>query len=86
MKIQIQNPIQQEIADSFFSSHEHSLNFQIEVISVRPEKTEGFTISATRSGSTITATIGIDLDHSLRYALNRLFSWSATNEKKLDVN
>jgi hypothetical protein len=86
MKIQVQNSNQQEIADSFFSTHEYSLDFEIEVIPARPEKIEGFTISASRSGSSISATIGVALDHSLRYALNRVLSWSATSEENLEVN
>ena len=86
MKLDLRNPLQQEIADAFFSTHTVKGDYEISVVAARPTQLEGFTIKASRSGSTITATIGLALDHSLRYALNRLASWSATSESTLEVN
>lgn len=86
MAIACQNTSQQVIADSFFSNRPHPHDFQIEVITAQPSKPEGFIINATRNGSIITATIGIESDHSLRYALNKLLAWSATDEKNLAAN
>ena len=80
------NAKQQEIADAFWSSHSSELDFSIEVINGQPDKTEGYILKAARNGDSITATINISTDHSLRYALNRLFSWSKTVDATLEVN
>ena len=76
---------QQNIADTFLSAPHPDLNFEVTVVAARPTKLEGYTIEATRNGSTVSATIGIALDHSLRYALNHLLRWAAGSEKKLSV-
>lgn len=86
MNIVTLNSQQQDIADTFWSDHKTDLNFEITVVSSRPTQLEGYTISASRNGSTIAATVGIALDHSLRYALNHLLRWSAGAEKKLTVD
>jgi len=83
MKIVTLNSHQQEIADNFFSIHSHSFDFQINVISTRPQQLEGFTINASRTGTSITATIGIAQDHALRYGLNHLLAWAKSDEKSL---
>lgn len=86
MKITTQNMRQQQILDEFFSTHESSLEFQISINSARPTKLEGYTLNATRKGDVVHASIGIALDHSLRYALNRLMSWATTTEEELSVD
>lgn len=79
------NSHQQEIADAFWADHGTKLSFEIKVVSSRPANLEGYTIEATRNGSAVSATIGIALDHSLRYALNHLLRWSQGSEKELKV-
>jgi len=86
VKIDVKNPHQQEIADSFFSTHSTAADMQINVTSARPNNLEGYTIKASRKGATISATIGIALDHSLRYALNHLNSWANGNQAELDID
>ena len=86
MKLDLRNTLQQEIADAFFASHRVVGEFEICVVAARPTKLEGFTIKAERTGSSISATIGLAQDPSLRYALNRLLAWSASNETTLDIN
>ena len=79
------NSHQQEIADAFWADHSTQLSFEIKVVSSRPANLEGYTIEATRNGSTVSATIGIALDHSIRYALNHLLRWSQGSDKELKV-
>ena len=86
MKVVTLNSVQQEIVDHFFSIHGIDGDFQINVVAARPTKLEGFTINASRKGGLIEATIGIALDHSVRYALNRLVAWSKTDEATLIVD
>lgn len=86
MNLKTQNPTQQEIAENFFKLHPVETIDVITVQAARPIKLEGYTISASRSDKGVSATIGIALDHSLRYALNRLKSWLATNELELDID
>lgn len=80
------NALQQQIAETFWKDHYTDLTFEIEVIASRPTKLEGFTISANRHGSVVNATIGIALDHSLRYALNHLLKWSSGSGNELRVD
>jgi hyaluronoglucosaminidase len=86
MKIAVENQHQQEIADSFFSSHPSTSDLQIIVSKARPGKLEGYTIKASRKGATISGTISIALDHSLRYALNYLNSWAKGDQAELDID
>jgi hyaluronoglucosaminidase len=86
MNLKTQNPTQNEIAENFFKLHPIETIDVITVKAARPIKLEGYTISASRSEKGVSATIGIALDHSLRYALNRLNSWLATNELELDID
>jgi hyaluronoglucosaminidase len=50
----------------------------------RTEKVEGFAISAKRSGNQVEATVGLTLEHSLRYALNALRTWLDTDASELE--
>ena len=71
-------PAQAALAAAFADRHAQSflgLTVEINLSKVRTEKVEGFIISATKSGSQISAQVGITLDHVLRYALNALRSW-----------
>ncbi len=85
MTINTQNSIQEKIAEEFLATHS-SAELQVKVTSAPPTKIEGYTLNATRKGDVVHATIGIALDHSLRYALNRLISWAATSEVELYVD
>ena len=86
MKTITLNSLQQEIADTFWSEHPTTSKFEVKVTASRPTKLEGYTIQASRNGSEISATIGIALDHSLRYALNHLLRWATGDEKTLSVD
>jgi hyaluronoglucosaminidase len=51
----------------------------------RIEKVEGFSISAKRSGNQVEATVGLTLEHSLRYALNALGTWLNTDATEFEL-
>ena len=65
------------------SLREHEISITIKA--QRLEKVEGFSISASRSGNAVEATIGLTLEHSLRYALNALRTWLGTGEIALEL-
>jgi hyaluronoglucosaminidase len=84
--IQTVNPQQQAIANEFFKTHPTNINFQITVSAARPTKLEGYTLVANNSSDKVVASIGIALDHSLRYALNHLLSFALSGEKEISVD
>jgi len=84
--IQTVNPQQQAIANEFFKTHPTNINFQITVSAARPTKLEGYTLVASNSSDKVVASIGIALDHSLRYALNHLLSFALSGEKEISVD
>lgn len=86
MAIQTVNPQQQAIANEFFKTHPTNINFQITVSAARPTKLEGYTLVASNSSDKVVASIGIALDHSLRYALNHLLSFALSGEKEISVD
>jgi hyaluronoglucosaminidase len=80
------NPLQQAISDEFWRSHPVEISFEIKVISARPAHIEGYTLVASRSANGVVATIGIALDHSLRYALNHLLKFALGKEQEISVD
>jgi hyaluronoglucosaminidase len=80
--------LQNRMAAAFFVRHAKSLSafeISINVKAQRVEKVEGFAINAKRSGSQVEATIGLTLEHSLRYALNALRNWLTSDSLELDL-
>ena len=76
------------MAEAFAVRHKASLReheISITIKAQRLEKVEGFSISASRSGNAVEATIGLTLEHSLRYALNALRTWLGTEEIALEL-
>lgn len=86
MAIQTQNTFQQSIADEYLKTHQFPVDFEIKVVAARPLKLEGYTLRATKSSKGINATIGIALDHSLRYALNHLLAFSKEKVGEISVD
>jgi hyaluronoglucosaminidase len=90
MSITLRNatPLQVQISEAFADRHTTTLSaFEI-VITLEPnrvEKLEGFSLSAKRHGTKVEATIGSTLEHSLRYALNALRKWLATDETTIEL-
>ncbi|CAB4706778.1 unannotated protein [freshwater metagenome] len=79
--------LQNEINAAFWSDKTISnLNIEITCVQEAPSKAEGFILNASRSGSSITATVGVTEDHSLRYALNALFKWMHSESNSLSLN
>ncbi len=64
-----------------FDEYEVTINLKAQ----RLEKLEGFSLSAKRSGAKVEATIGLTLEHSLRYALNALRKWLETKESTIEL-
>ena len=90
MSITVRNatPLQVQIAEAFADRHTTSLSvFEILITleANRLEKLEGFSLLAKRNGTKVEATIGLTLEHSLRYALNALSKWLATNEPTIEL-
>ena len=76
------------MADAFAARHNaslHSYDISITIKLERLEKVEGFSLSARRNGNKVEATIGLTLEHSLRYGLNALRGWLATDETECEV-
>lgn len=81
-------PLQITMAEAFAIRHKSALsNFEISITlkAQRLEKVEGFSLSAKRSGIKVEATIGLTLEHSLRFALNALRAWLATDDQNLEL-
>jgi hyaluronoglucosaminidase len=90
MSIELVNatPLQIKMAEAFAVRHKSPLGehkISITIKAQRLEKVEGFSISASRSGNAVEATIGLTLEHSLRYALNALRTWLGTDEIALEL-
>jgi hyaluronoglucosaminidase len=76
------------MTNAFAARHETAIGkFEISLTlkAQRAEKVEGFAISAKRSGNQVEGTVGITLEHSLRYALNGLRTWLATDLDELEL-
>jgi hyaluronoglucosaminidase len=90
MSIELVNatPLQIKMAEAFAVRHKSSLaeyEISITIKAQRLEKVEGFSVLASRSGNAVEATIGLTLEHSLRYGLNALRTWLGTNEIGLQL-
>ena len=90
MRIALSNasPLQIQIAEAFTNRHKASLSafeISISIEAKRVEKLEGFSLSAKRTGTKVEATIGLTLEHSLRYALNALSKWLVTEESTIEL-
>lgn len=69
---------QQLIFDAFISRKSqalHGVDIEVTVKGYRHTSVEGFEITATRSGNRVSATVGLTLEHSLKYALNAISRW-----------
>lgn len=80
--------LQIDMANAFAARHETAIgkyDISLTLKAQRTEKVEGFAISATRSGNLVEATIGLTLEHSLRYALNALRTWLETDLDELEL-
>lgn len=82
------NQLQNEMAAAFATRHKVAigqLDISIALKVERGEKVEGFSISAKRQGKNIEATVGLTLEHVLRYALNALRAWLQTDSDVLEL-
>lgn len=82
------NELQNEMAAAFATRHKAAVgqfDISISLKAQRVEKVEGFSISAKRSGDKVEATIGLTLEHALRYALNALRAWLDTDSDLLEL-
>ena len=79
--------LQHEICDAFWTNHP-SANLDIEITAIKaaPIKSEGFTLSASLSGSTVSARIGTARESSIRYALNALSRWIQSGETSIELD
>jgi hyaluronoglucosaminidase len=76
------------MAEAFAARHKSTLSkFEISITikSQRLEVVEGFSLSVKRNDTKVAATIGLNLEHSLRYALNSLHSWLSTDETEYEL-
>ncbi|CAB4530166.1 MAG: hypothetical protein F2521_00940 [Actinobacteria bacterium] len=90
MRIALSNasPLQIQMAEAFTNRHKARFDeyeVTINLKAQRLEKLEGFSLSAKRSGAKVEATIGLTLEHSLRYALNALRKWLETKESTIEL-
>jgi hyaluronoglucosaminidase len=90
MRIALSNasPLQIQMAEAFTNRHKARFDeyeVTINLKAQRLEKLEGFSLSAKRSGAKVEATIGLTLEHSLRYALNALSKWLETKESTIEL-
>ena len=79
--------LQNEINNAFWADKNFpELTIDIVVTQSTPTKTGGFTLNASRLGTTVSATIGTSEESSIRYALNALLRWieSANTSISLD--
>ena len=80
------SPLQIEMASAFAARHKATIgefDISISLKAQRTEDVEGFSISAKRSGYKVEATVGLTLEHALRYALNALRTWLETQATEL---
>jgi hyaluronoglucosaminidase len=90
MSITLENATQLQIdmANAFATRHETIIGkyeITLTLKAQRTEKVEGFAISAKRSGNQVEGSVGITLEHSLRYALNALGAWLNTDASELEL-
>jgi hyaluronoglucosaminidase len=90
MSITLKNASQLQIqmANAFAARHKATIgefDISISLKAQRTEKVEGFAISAKRSGNQVEATVGLTLEHALRYALNALRTWLDTEATELEL-
>lgn len=77
----------QSIHDQFWNSRDfEAFSIEISIEKSSAGKTEGFTLTASRSDHTITASVGVETDHSYRYALNALITWIQTEEVSISIS
>lgn len=80
--------LQTDISEAFATRHNAALgDFDISITlkTQRSEKVEGFSISAKRNGKKVDATIGLTLEHALRYSLNAIRDWLETDKVELEL-
>ena len=80
--------LQKDMASAFAVRHKTTVgkfDISITLKAQRTEKVEGFSISAKRSDREVEVTIGLTLEHTLRYALNALRTWLETDSNQLEV-
>ena len=90
MSITLKNAsqLQIEMANAFAARHNDAVgkfDISISLKAQRTEKVEGFSLSAKRSGNKVEATVGLTLEHALRYALNALRTWLETQVTELEL-
>ena len=77
----------QTLHDTFWNAREpQAVSINITIVKSSSGKHEGFTLTASRTGNTITATVGVETDHAYRYALNALTVWIDTGEATVTMN
>jgi len=80
--------LQNKMAAAFASRHKDTIGqFEISISlkAQRVDNVEGFAISAKRNGNRIESTVGLTLEHVLRYALNAIRAWLATDATELEL-
>ena len=81
-------PLQKKLVEAFSNRHGSTLDtFEITItlMAERLENVESFSISAKRNQHVVEATIGLTLEHPLRYALNAIRGWLGTDESILEI-
>ncbi|CAB5040760.1 MAG: hypothetical protein F2924_01975 [Actinobacteria bacterium] len=77
----------QTLHDTFWNARElQAVSIDITIVKSSAGKHEGFTLTASRTGNRITATVGVERDHAYRYALNALTAWIDTGEATITMN
>ena len=82
------SPLQIDMASAFAARHRATigvLDISISLKAQRTKEVEGFSISAKRNGNKVEATVGLTLEHALRYALNALRAWLETQATELEL-
>ncbi len=80
--------LQTDLAGAFAARHNAAIgdfDISITLTAYRSEKVEGFSISAKRNGKKVDATVGLTLEHALRYSLNAIRDWLETNKDELEL-
>jgi hyaluronoglucosaminidase len=80
--------LQTKISEAFVARHNSSIDEFAIVINLkaeRLERVEGYSITASRNGNKVEATIGLTVEHSFRYALNALKEWLGSAESELNL-
>jgi hyaluronoglucosaminidase len=80
--------LQNEMARAFASRHQGAIGqyeISISLKAQRVDNIEGFAISAIRKGNRIEVTVGLTLEHVLRYALNAINTWLKTDATELEI-